>query len=90
MRRLISSVVESYDQVEALDMSHHNNYYQINYLCGWQYMFSPKFRSQVHQKWFGNTWLRVTCVLGGLIGMVLSLIFFVFLIAAFWELLNRL
>jgi len=71
-------------------MLYRDRYYQINYLCGWQYLFSPKFRSQVHQKWFGNMWLRVICVIGGFVGMLLSLVFLFFSMAGFWELLHHL
>lgn len=47
-------------------------HYQINYFCGWQYIFSPIFRNEVHQKWAGNTWDRSLCVIGGISGMVIT------------------
>ena len=67
----------------------HHRSFQINYLCGWQYCFSPKFRSEVHEKWGDNTWLRSLCILGGLGGMVISLAVFTFVVMAFWEMFNH-
>ena len=71
-------------------MLHQTRNYQINYFCGWQYIFSKTFRSQVHQKWGGNLWLQSLCIIGAIGGMVISLAVFVFLISASWELLNHL
>jgi len=59
-----------------------HRHYQINYFCGWQYILSPKFRDEVHQKWAGNAWDRSLCVLGGVSGVVLTTGIFVLVILA--------
>ena len=64
--------------------------YEFDYFCGWRYLLSPQFRTRVHSKWGGNLWLRLLCITGGLIGMVISSALTVFLLVAAWYLLTAL
>lgn len=61
--------------------------YQIDYFCGWRYIFSPAFRVRVHEKWNGNRFARLACVLGGFLGVVLTSALAMFFLAAAWRLL---
>lgn len=44
--------------------------YQIDYMSGLRYVFSPAYRAQVHQTRGDNTWLRVLYMIGGLVSTV--------------------
>ena len=43
--------------------------YQIDYMSGLRYIFSPIYRAKVHKTWGRNTGLKVLYLVGGLISM---------------------
>ena len=44
--------------------------YQIDYLSGLRYVFSPAYRAEVRNTWGLNTGMRVLYIIGGLISTV--------------------
>lgn len=63
--------------------------YQIDYFCGWRYIFSPSFRRKVHQKWNANPFTRMACIFGGFFGMVFTSALILFAMLASWHLLTN-
>ena len=41
--------------------------YQIDYMSGLRYVFSPAYRAEVRNNWSQNTGMRVLYIFGGLI-----------------------
>ena len=48
-------------------------HYQIDYLFGLRYLFSPAFRQQVHAMWVDNAWLRTLHLSGVVLSVVVVL-----------------
>ena len=67
-------------------MTMHTRSYQIDYFCGWRYLFSAKFRQHVKQKWGSNVLLRSLFFIGGFTGILLSVTASVLLILTIWQL----
>lgn len=65
----------------------HGRSYQIDYFCGWRYIFSPAFRKKVHQKWGSNPFTRIICIFGGFFGIVFTSTLILLALMAGWHLL---
>jgi hypothetical protein len=66
----------------------HGRSYQIDYFCGWRYIFSPSFRKRVHKKWNGNTFTRLACIFGGFFGVIFTTGLILLALMAGWDLLT--
>jgi hypothetical protein len=62
--------------------------YQIDYICGLRYVFSPTYRAKVHNTWGQNTPLRVLYMCGGLISLAVVISASLLLTLAIQELLR--
>ena len=62
--------------------------YQIDYLSGLRYIFSPAYRAQLRKAWGHNTGLRVLYVFGGLVSTVVVILALLFLVLAIQGLLH--
>jgi hypothetical protein len=67
-------------------MTQYERSYQIDYFCGWRYLFSAKFRDRVKQKWGNNLMLRSLFLIGSFTGMLLTSAAAILLIMAIWHL----
>ena len=67
-------------------MTQYERSYQIDYFCGWRYLFSAKFRDQVKQKWGNNLMLRSLFLIGSFTGILLTSAAAILLIMAIWHL----
>jgi hypothetical protein len=63
--------------------------YQIDYFCGWRYIFSPSFRRQVHKKWSANPFTRLMCVVGGCFGIIFTSTLILLALMAGWDLFTN-
>ena len=62
--------------------------YQIDYLSGLRYIFSPAYRAKIRKAWGHNTGLRVLYVFGGLVSTVVVILALLFLVLAIQGLLH--
>ena len=67
-------------------MTQYERSYQIDYFCGWRYLFSAKFRDQVKQKWGNNLMLRSLFLIGSFTGILLTSAAAILLIMSIWHL----
>jgi hypothetical protein len=63
--------------------------YQIDFFCGWRYLFSPTFRKRVHQKWDSNLFTRLACIFGGFFGMIFTSALILLALMAGWNLITN-
>ena len=64
---------------------HWNKGHQIDYACGWRFLFSSRFRQEVKAKWGGSIWLGSMCLAGGLIGIGITTAIIIILVMGLWE-----
>ena len=62
--------------------------YQIDYMSGLRYVFSPAYRSQVHNALGRNTGLKVLYMIGGLVSTAVVISVLLFLVLAIQGLLR--
>ena len=62
--------------------------YQIDYMSGLRYVFSPAYRAKVHNTWGQNPGLRVLYIFCGLISTVVVISALLFLMFAIQGLLR--
>ena len=62
--------------------------YQIDYMSGLRYVFSPAYRARVRKTWGQNTGLRVLYMFGALISIAVVISALLFLMLAVQELLR--
>ena len=67
-------------------MTQYERSYQIDYFCGWRYLFSAKFRDQIKKKWGNNFTLRSLFLIGSFTGILLTSAATILLIMAIWQL----
>jgi hypothetical protein len=58
--------------------------YQIDFFCGWRYLFSVKYREYVKQRWGGNLFLQCLFLTGSLLSILFTSAIVVFLIRQVW------
>jgi hypothetical protein len=62
--------------------------YQIDFFCGWRYLFSKDYRAQVRQKWLKNPILQILYLIGSLLSILFTSAIAVFLIRHAWFLIT--
>ena len=62
--------------------------YQIDYMSGLRYVFSPAYRAQVHKTLGHNTGLRVLYMIGGLVSTAVVISALLLLVLAIQGLLR--
>lgn len=67
-------------------MIYYDRSYQFDYLCGWRYLFSAKFRAQARQKWGGNIVMRSLFLIGSFTSILLTSAAAVLLLQLIWYL----
>lgn len=62
--------------------------YQIDFFCGWRYLFSANYREHVKQNWGSNRILQGLYLIGCLIGIIITSYVAVLLIQLIWFLMT--
>jgi len=62
--------------------------YQIDYLCGLRYVFSPAYRIKVHNTWCRNAGSTLLYMLAGVVGTVVVILALLLLVLAIQGLLR--
>jgi len=62
--------------------------YQIDYMSGLRYVFSPAYRAQVRNTWGRNAGLRVVYLIGGLVSTAVVISALLLLVLAIQGLLR--